>query len=259
MRTLRRLRQRATWPVYKDNGTLSLSRLVDYTTSADVSSLFGLSRNSSKPSILSSAISPSYWRTSSPLEGIDMRARQQAQRIGRHSEPVLKPCEHLYSASARQQSVCSSTCKSKGCRFTSLGPSSSLLVVHHSSGPNRLALATFPKGLSVEVTHIWRANTAGKRMPRSKFIIGLTTCADGRDLPHPSVVPLYGARPKDIEFFLKVGLHHRRPQIPAKPDLGKRRKKRRRRQRPKGAMSVSLTSSVSVRSYSRFVRCVWTI
>jgi hypothetical protein len=70
------------------------------------------------------------------------------------------------------------------------------------NGPNRVHLGKFVKGVSVSVTHIVKINRAGKRVPRIKQIYSFATRDDGRDQEHAPIVPAYGAGSKDVKFYL---------------------------------------------------------
>jgi hypothetical protein len=60
----------------------------------------------------------------------------------------------------------------------------------------------FLKTLRVKVIHIERKNKAGRPIPRIRTIFGLANQNDGHGLPHPPIVPTFGANARDVQFFL---------------------------------------------------------
>ncbi|KAL8720197.1 MAG: hypothetical protein Q9181_007949 [Wetmoreana brouardii] len=70
-------------------------------------------------------------------------------------------------------------------------------------GPNKINLTKFWKKFSVDVTHIMRTNSSGRRIPRIKTVQGLAMRDDGRNRAHPPIVPQFGAGAKEVQFFLE--------------------------------------------------------
>ena len=91
----------------------------------------------------------------------------------------------------------------KNMAFYDEGPLDGIMQVYmQQNGPNKVNLANFLKKLSVDVTHIMRTNSSGRRIPRIKTIQGVATRDDGRNRAHPPIVPQFGAGAKEVQFFL---------------------------------------------------------
>ena len=91
----------------------------------------------------------------------------------------------------------------KNMAFYDEGPLDQIMQVYvQQNGPNKVNLAKFLKKISVDVTHITRTNSSGRRIPRIKTIQSLATRDDGRSRAHPPIVPQFGAGAKEVQFFL---------------------------------------------------------
>ena len=184
-------------------GTLSMSTLLDYTTSADGSSLFGTKQEL----IQALNLVLSHQPKSQPDISTVGRNRHASLAAGADRLSLGAGLEALrafvFSVRAATERILVNV-QIKNMPFYERGP---LQQLAHSfikaNGPSRPALATFLKRLSIEVLHIRRVNKAGQRIPRYKMISGLAMRADGRDLPNPPEVPSYGAGPKEVKFFLQ--------------------------------------------------------
>lgn len=208
-------------------GTLSLATLLDYTTSANVSSLFGAKQEliqalnlivGQQPKSQVGIFSVGRNRHMSSTAGAGDRAS-----LGGGLEALRA---FVFSVRAATERMLINV-QLKNLSFYEPGPLDQLarsFVTHN--GSSRLALANFLKRLSVEVTHIRRSNRAGQRIARFKTIIGLATQTDGRDLQNPPVVPVYGAGPKEVKFFLQDDAPSGSPADSSKAGSGKKKKKR---------------------------------
>ena len=185
-------------------GTLSLSTLLNYATSVDVSSLFGAKQEliqalnllvGHRPKSDANTFTVGKNRYVSSTTGATDRAS-----LGAGLE-VLRALVFSVRAATERLLV---NVQVKNLPFYDPGPLEQVArsFVSHN-GSSRYALATFLNRLSVEVTHLRRASTKGQRIPRYKTISGLAARTDGRSLQNPPVVPSFGAGPKDVQFFLQ--------------------------------------------------------
>ena len=185
-------------------GTLPLSTLLNYTTTVDVSSLFGAKQEliqalnllvGHRPKSDANTFTVGKNRYVSSTTGATDRASLEA------GLEVLRA--FVFSVRAATECLLVNV-QVKNLPFYDPGPLEQVArpFVSHN-GSSRYALATFLNRLSVEVTHLRRASTKGQRNPRYKTISGLAARTDGRDLQNPPVVPSFGAGPKDVQFFLQ--------------------------------------------------------
>ncbi|KAL1868840.1 hypothetical protein Plec18167_008145 [Paecilomyces lecythidis] len=93
----------------------------------------------------------------------------------------------------------------KHAAFYKEGPLEQLMQTYMHANPSKVMLAGFLRRLSVNTTHIVRKNRAGQTIPRMKVICGLAMRDDGRNQPHPPIVPSLGADAKEVKFFLGDG------------------------------------------------------
>ena len=186
------------------NGTLSLSTLLNHTTPADVSSLFGAKQEliqalslvvghlpKSQVNIFTVKKNRHTSLKAGATDGASLGAGLEVLRA------------FVFSVRAATERVLVNV-QLKNLPFyepRNLEQVARSFIKYN--GRSRVALATFLKRLSVEITHIRRANRAGQRIPRYKTINGLATRADGRNLHKAPVIPSYGAGPKEVQFFLQ--------------------------------------------------------
>ena len=199
--------------------------LLSYTTSVDVSSLFGgkqgliqalnlviCHRPKSDANTLTVGKNRHVATTTDARERVSLGAGLEALRA------------FVFSVRAATERLLVNV-QVKNLPFYEPGPLEQITCsfVSHN-GSSRRALAAFLNRLSVEVTHLRRANSKGQRVSRYKSIIGLAARTDGRNLPNPPVVPAFGAGPKDVQFFLQEGASTLSNNAPSKAESGKGKK-----------------------------------
>jgi eukaryotic translation initiation factor 2C len=187
----------------QDTGTLRVSELMDYLTSANASALFG-----SKEEIIQAL---------NIVVGHHPKAASDIFSVGANKHFDLSPAaSEKVSLGAGLQairgffvSVRAATSRIlvnvqvKHTACYNEGPLDHLIFQYlEQNGRNMFKLANFLKKLRVQVTHIVRRNRSGQEIPRIKTIAGLAMPGDGHGLAHPPIVPKFPAGAKEVKFFL---------------------------------------------------------
>lgn len=184
-------------------GTLTVSELMDYLTSAHASQLFG-----SKEEVIQALNIVVGYKPKSSTGTTSVGANKHFELDAASREKFdlgagLTALRGFFISVRAATARILVNVQVKHGAFFNDGPLVALMrAFMQEHGPNRVNLAKFVKKLSVEVTHIVKTNRAGERVPRIKQIQSFATRDDGRDQAHPPIVPSYGAGSKDVRFFL---------------------------------------------------------
>jgi eukaryotic translation initiation factor 2C len=185
-------------------GTITVSDLMNYLTSAQASQLF-----SSKDEIIQAL---------NILIGHHPKAANAIASIGanKHFQPAAAATETvslgagLIALRGFFVSVRATTARIlvnvqvKHGAFFEAGPLEKLINAFGSqNGPSKVKLDSFLKKISIDVIHIVKKNKAGNRVPRIKTIMSLARRDDGRGQSNPPVVSEFGAGSKGVKFFLE--------------------------------------------------------
>jgi len=187
----------------KPSGTLTISELMDYLTSAHASQLFGskeeiiqalnivVGHHPKEASDMASiGANRHFLLDGAPSEKSDLGAGLTALRgffvsVRAATERILVNVQVKHGA------------------FYDDGPLDKLMYAFMSrNDQNKIKLEKFVKKLTVNVTHIVKENRAGKKIPRMKVIMSFAIRDDGQGQEHPPIVPHFGAGSKDVQFFL---------------------------------------------------------
>lgn len=183
-------------------GSVTLSELVNYLTSTQAGLMFG-----SKEEIIQALnIVLGYYPKADPStitvasnRHFDTRSTDRMS-LGAGLEVIRGFFMSVRTATARVLV----NVQVKNMAFYENGPLDRLMGAFMADNrrSNTFHLLKFVKGLSIDRLHIVNRNSTGKRIPKVKKIQGFATKDDGRTLPHPPIVPQFGAGAKDVQFYL---------------------------------------------------------
>ena len=189
--------------ILQSTGTLTVSELMDYLTSSRASESFGSKDEVIQAlnvvighypkeitDVFSVGSNKHFPANPAPSERLDLGAGLSALR------------GFFLSVRAATARILVNVQVKHGAFFND-GPLDQLMQAFMlQNGLNKVKLANFVKRLSVDVVHIVKTNTQGKRIMRRKVIQGVATPGDGRGQEHPPTIPEYGAGSKKVEFYL---------------------------------------------------------
>jgi eukaryotic translation initiation factor 2C len=198
---------RSNSPTYQlrllDTGTLSVSELMDYLTSTNVSSVY-----SGKEEIIQALniVLGHYPKKSAAILSVGANRHYSLDPSFTEYYGLGAGLEALrgYFVSVRAAAtriLVNVQVKHVAC-FEAV-PLDRLMSNYIAvNGPAQHKLEKFLHNVRVKVTHIVKKNKAGQEVPRIKAIAGFATRNDGQGLEHPPRVARNGAGPKDVEFYL---------------------------------------------------------
>jgi eukaryotic translation initiation factor 2C len=185
-------------------GTLTVSELMDYLSSTDISSqLFG-----SKEEILQALnIAVGHHpKQAADIATVGANKHFQLDAALRESFDLgagLSAIRGFFVSVRAATARLLVNVQVKHGAFYNDGPLDRLMLAYISeNGPNLVRLWNFIKRLSVDVTHILKRKKSGERVPRIKQLQGFAMPNDGQDQAYPPIVPSYGAGARKVKFFL---------------------------------------------------------
>lgn len=239
-------------------GTLTVSELTDYLSSPHVSQLFGAKEEiiqalnillghhpKNAPQIASVGANRHFRLDAASTEKLDLGAGLTALR------------GFFVSVRAATARILVNVQVKHGA-FYEDGPLVTLMgAFMQQNGPDRSKLWNFVKKLTVDVVHIIKTNRAGRRVPRLRQVNGFATVADGQELEHPPIVPVFGAGSKEVQFFLSdQSSQPSKPsdasEIPSKKGKGKGKGKGKKGSGPSSAGPSSHSQGRYISVYDYF-------
>lgn len=233
-------------------GTLSVSELMDYLTSAHASQFFG-----SKEEIIQ-ALNIVVGQHPKDAGNVASVGANKHFRIDAASREKFDLGAGLSALRGFFVSVRAATARIlvnvqvKHGAFFNDGPLVNLMYsFRQDNGPSKIGLGRFLKKVSVDIVHITKVNKAGVKIPRIKQIYDFAMRDDGHDQEYPPRVPAYGAGSRAVEFFLNNALN----QDPKTPDgsSGKKSKGKGKGKAKEQASATTAGPSSSSSSQGRYI------
>jgi eukaryotic translation initiation factor 2C len=186
----------------QDTGTLRVSELTDYLTSAHASALFG-----SKEEIIQAlnVVVGHHPKAASNVASVGANKHFDISTAGVESMSLgagLKAIRGFFISVRAATSRLLINVQVKHTACYNEGPLNRLMLMYlEENGRNMVKLGNFLKTLRVQVTHIAKKNKSGHEILRIKTITSLATPGDGHGLAHPPIVPKFAAGAKEVKFY----------------------------------------------------------
>ncbi|KAH7012261.1 ribonuclease H-like domain-containing protein [Microdochium trichocladiopsis] len=211
--------------------TLSVSHLIEYLTSTNISARFDDAQSLQEFSLADNADT---WDLGTGLTAIR----------GFFSSVRVATCRLLVNVNVSHRA------------FYEAGPLDKIMLMYYSAHQSsRYKLNNFLAKLKVEPTHLpERKNKKGEIVRKVKTIVGLANTNDGHGLPHPPRVKEFGAGPKDVKFWLEGGGGGQPASTPGagSQDEGKKKKKKWKQAGPSDKPSSTSSSGRYISVYDFF-------
>lgn len=225
------------------NGTLTVGRLLDYSTSTNTSN--AVTENQDLIQALNIVVGyqpKTDWNTATIGRNLHVSKTVTPQNSQDLGSGLVALRAFIFSVRAATERLLINV-QIKPLAFCQQGPLVALVrsIRRNNKRTDLQAELSVLNRVSVEVTHIQRRSRSGGLLARYKTIFGYATTADGRGQTHPPRVRYPGAGPRDVEFWLDNETQQQPASSPQSPsgESGKSGKKKNKKGKAAAAAGPS--------------------